>query len=590
MNWDSFREQPAATAKAEEIITFSSPPASPRPFSQAPPNNRSSTKCQLIDSDEDEDTDSDVMDIHEDLISSDADHQLDIVSNMDVDQPPMDLDHAIYSTNVEVHSSMLLKKEPEAGARPSKRMKMEEVGPQVIAGDTSGSKEKRKRKNTAPRKKGLLPAYCHDGNKWSRVFIATFLKWLACQISVWGPTNMKILDAIRYIWRAVYNEDLPLEQDTFSGPAFAICKQKANEWRSNFGSTAIAALCTSFVKQGMYGSDDAVQQRTFYSKGLLAQNTFLYEDVVDGKPLHTFRGKLYLVTLATHYSAIRNAVDVPQLRLPSPYTPWGAMTLCCAAGERACRLASIDKLGDISDVLISLARHHEIRGSLNSTVSKAKSLLAGAGGRKQVNVRTGKASTSLLNFSEANYKKSTDMFWKSVKGASALFLLEAFNATAIYAPNARKEDNDEDEDEDSEDEDEHEESDVDDPRAHLDMNWPRLQPKVQISDTPLARGLPPSSSRHCHLAHSVPVVLARSRGCPFSPPLEHQGSLFGEHRSPHTNGNIMSPAPTPSNVGMTPWVKHRSRSRSDSPKVRLSPNPSACKLVEKRPALTCLFC
>ncbi|EIW83497.1 hypothetical protein CONPUDRAFT_164428 [Coniophora puteana RWD-64-598 SS2] len=39
------------------------------------------------------------------------------------------------------------------------------------------------------------------------------------------------------------------------------------------------------------------------------------------------------------------------------------------------------------------------------------------------------------------------------------------------------------------------------------------------------------------------------------PPLEQQGSFFGEHRSPTTSGNITSPAPTPSDVGMTPtWV------------------------------------
>ncbi|EIW76872.1 hypothetical protein CONPUDRAFT_158024 [Coniophora puteana RWD-64-598 SS2] len=374
-------------------------------------------------------------------------------------------------TDVEVRPSKPVKSEPKSESRPLKRVKTEQTEPQLTSAKEDGSETKekasKKRKNKAPRKNELLPAYCLERNRWARAFIPTFLRWLACQKKLWGPSNSKILDALRLIWQAVYNVDMPPEQDAINGPAFTICKQRANEWHSNFGSTAIAALNKSFVELGMYGSDDSAKARIRYAKGLLAGNAFLYEDIVDGKPRHTFRGQLYLITLATHYGAIRGAIEVPKLKLPTPYTPWGAMTLCCTAAERACTLAATGKLGDMKKVFDGLIKH-EKSGAQGSAIKKAKALFAAHGGLKQMNERTGRMSTTLSNFSEANCKNSTDMFWKSVKGSNALLLSEAFIASAPYAPSPDAEESDDDsEDEDEEDEDEREE--VDDPRANLDI-------------------------------------------------------------------------------------------------------------------------
>ncbi|EIW74522.1 hypothetical protein CONPUDRAFT_169909 [Coniophora puteana RWD-64-598 SS2] len=488
---ESFDERPAGAACVDEIVVVSSPPASPRPLSPlAVPAKRTSVKRRLDDSDSEDSASSVsstseimVIDKEDEVIVDEYDHLWDSYSlpleqrpwepltfdEEDIAQPEPDIVEArrtTAKTDVEIHSPKPVKKELQLESRPAKRVKIEEVEPSA---NTQEQKEKKKRKNKAPRQKDLLPSYCNSDNKWARLFVSTFLKWLGTQKSVWGPTNAKVLDAIRHIWRAVYGEELPAEQDSFSSAAFAICKQRANEWRSSFGSTAVAALVASFVEQGMYGNHDSAQQRVTYANGLLAGNAFMYEDVINGKPTHTYHGKLFLITLATHYCAIRTAIEVPELRLSTPYAPKGAMTLCCSAAERACQLAARDKLGDISDILITLAKHHE-SGRSGSLVNKAKNLLASSGSRKQVNSRTGKKSTTLSNFSEANCKVSTDMFGISVRNTRPVTILsDAFNASIPYAPKS-KEEEDDDDDEDDEDDEDGNTSDNDDPRACLVMN------------------------------------------------------------------------------------------------------------------------
>ncbi|EIW73722.1 hypothetical protein CONPUDRAFT_170444 [Coniophora puteana RWD-64-598 SS2] len=216
-----------------------------------------------------------------------------------------------------------------------------------------GNISKRKKKYN----KKTLPSHANTNRRWARVFIPTFFAWLARQKDVWGPSNNKVLNALRNIWRVVYNEELPPEQDAIDGAVFNLCKQRANEWRSNFGSTASAVLSLSFTAEDMYGYEDAEADRVEYARGLLVANVFMFENVPDddSPPSGNFRGPLYAATLATHRAAIRGRVKVPEYDDDEEfYAPRGAMTLACAAAERACQLAADGQLGDLEAVVDDL--------------------------------------------------------------------------------------------------------------------------------------------------------------------------------------------------------------------------------------------
>ncbi|EIW78818.1 hypothetical protein CONPUDRAFT_155537 [Coniophora puteana RWD-64-598 SS2] len=310
------------------------------------------------------------------------------------------------------------------------------------AADKSKDSSKHKKKHS----KDTLPAHARNNNRWARVFIPTFLAWLACQKEVWGPSNKKVLAALRNVWHAVYNEDLPSEQDSIRGAVFTLCKQRANEWRSNFGSTATSVLSLSFADEGMFGNDEAESQRTEYAAGLLVGNAFMYENVPEdgSKPSGNFRSPLYASVLATHRAAIRGRIRVPEYDdEQDDYVPRGALTLACAATERACQLGSNNQLGDLESVVEDLVTF-QASGSSGCPILKAKSLLqTHSKGRKQVNERTGKPSTTLGNFSEANWKWATDLYWSSIERMGDNYLADAFKATEAHARSLKRGDEDE---------------------------------------------------------------------------------------------------------------------------------------------------
>ncbi|EIW75219.1 hypothetical protein CONPUDRAFT_77466 [Coniophora puteana RWD-64-598 SS2] len=85
---------------------------------------------------------------------------------------------------------------------------------------TDASKDDNISKRKKKYNKKTLPSHANTNRRWARVFIPTFFAWLARQKDVWGPSNNKVLNALRNIWRVVYNEELPPEQDAIDGAVF----------------------------------------------------------------------------------------------------------------------------------------------------------------------------------------------------------------------------------------------------------------------------------------------------------------------------------------------------------------------------------
>ncbi|EIW82030.1 hypothetical protein CONPUDRAFT_152916 [Coniophora puteana RWD-64-598 SS2] len=304
--------------------------------------------------------------------------------------------------------------------QPAKRLKPAS-GKAIISKTAKGDKDKKvdsgKDDTTGKRKKkhntNTLPSHAHKNRRWALIFLLTFLTWLARQKDVWGPSNNKILTALQNIWRAVYNKELPLEQDAIDGAVFTLCKQRATKWCSNFGSTASAVLSLSFAAEEMYAYDDVDANRVEYASGLLIANTFMFENVPEdgSQPSGNFRGPLYAATLATHHAAIRGRVKVPEYDNEECYAPCSAMTLACATAEHACQLAADGQLGDLESVVDNLIAYQ-------------------ASGKQSCPIK--KSSTALANFSEANWKWATDLYWAGIASMDDGYLANTFRATGAH--------------------------------------------------------------------------------------------------------------------------------------------------------------
>ncbi|EIW76963.1 hypothetical protein CONPUDRAFT_158104 [Coniophora puteana RWD-64-598 SS2] len=282
-----------------------------------------------------------------------------------------------------------------------------------------------------------LPSYCNNKSLWTFVYIPTFLAWLGTQRAVWGPSSASILDAMKDIWLAVYEQEMPEEQDTVEGAAFGL---KANDWRANFGSTAIAVLLNNFVEQEMHGQDTSEKDRRWYAEGLLCESAFMHEEVTDdGTPVNPLRGKFMGNIIATHYSATQGYIEVPDVsELTGLYAPWGAITLAITAGERACTLAKEGKLGSIEHILHDLASF-EASGRRGSIINRAKTLMtANKDDRLEANGRTGKQSTTILNFSEQNWSAASSAYWLSVRAAEPKVMASALEASAVYSNKVKR--------------------------------------------------------------------------------------------------------------------------------------------------------
>ncbi|EIW77579.1 hypothetical protein CONPUDRAFT_75431 [Coniophora puteana RWD-64-598 SS2] len=144
------------------------------------------------------------------------------------------------------------------------------------------------------------------------------------------------MNTLASCWHAVYGSALPESERNINGAAFALLKKKLIEWRSTFGTTAIAALMLSFTQQGL--------------TTLEAQ-----QDFAGTTKAHTecSKASFFTIVLSCHQAAITGRVHVPEFdAIVKPvYAPYAAAVLAASACYRALKLADNGDLEDFNPAL-----------------------------------------------------------------------------------------------------------------------------------------------------------------------------------------------------------------------------------------------
>ncbi|KAG1876644.1 hypothetical protein DFJ58DRAFT_182878 [Suillus subalutaceus] len=179
-----------------------------------------------------------------------------------------------------------------------------------------------------------LPPGCHKDGKWARKFLPTIFLWLGAQDELWTITDAKLLHACQEIFKVVY-PNIRYKVVT-SGSVFDVVTQSLNEWRSNFGSTALAVVI-NFLNSNR---DTPPQSLT---KLFLHKFAFLYPDPENINKAETFHSAFVQELLATaHLSRIIGHADVPALNTDTLAKSGiaGALGLCAASLEYAFTLVA----------------------------------------------------------------------------------------------------------------------------------------------------------------------------------------------------------------------------------------------------------
>ncbi|KIJ57721.1 hypothetical protein HYDPIDRAFT_34851, partial [Hydnomerulius pinastri MD-312] len=173
-----------------------------------------------------------------------------------------------------------------------------------------------------------LPPPCQETRRWCKEFIPTVLLWCGQQNGIWMLTDANILlPPLAEIFSVVYPD--VRYRVTARGSVFGVVTQRIIEWRSNFGSTALAIMNDFFTR-----NKDV--DRTDLAKALRHKCTFTYQDMDNPVKEEAFRSVFVLQLLATgHIHAVIGHVDVPSLNMKKLALCGvsGAVSVSCAALE-----------------------------------------------------------------------------------------------------------------------------------------------------------------------------------------------------------------------------------------------------------------
>ncbi|KAF9229977.1 hypothetical protein BU15DRAFT_69595, partial [Melanogaster broomeanus] len=198
--------------------------------------------------------------------------------------------------------------------RPTKKVKQETETPVVLVPDSEGSDadylddatasgpsppvaasngywvEKVFKSRSAYRNPDL-PPICQDSTRWSKEFIPTVLLWCGQQESIWKLTDANVLlPPLAEIFSVVYPD--VLYRVTARGSVFGVVSQRIIEWRSNFGSTALAIMNDFFAR-----NKDVDRQAL--AQALRHKCAFIYQDMDTPAKEQAFRSVFVLQLLAT---------------------------------------------------------------------------------------------------------------------------------------------------------------------------------------------------------------------------------------------------------------------------------------------------
>ncbi|KAG2745187.1 hypothetical protein P692DRAFT_20742294, partial [Suillus brevipes Sb2] len=246
-----------------------------------------------------------------------------------------------------------------------------------------------------------LPPPCQD-LRWSKTFLPTIFLWAGGQPNLWSIDDESLIVAIRATFKVVYPE---VEYTpTIQGSVFGVTNQRLLEWRSNFGSTAIAIVIDFMARN----EDDEDLDLEGLAKYLLAKYAFLYADTETLDKATIYRSPFMLQLVGTaHLQATIGHADVPELKTGALVEKGiiGVVSICAAALERALTLISNNDI-NVEDVLAAgpAQRRSMVRAP------------------KVLNKATGKETWTIHAFSVSNWGSQTLAFSKSVqaKGDEAI--------------------------------------------------------------------------------------------------------------------------------------------------------------------------
>ncbi|KAG1849620.1 hypothetical protein C8R48DRAFT_677043 [Suillus tomentosus] len=236
-----------------------------------------------------------------------------------------------------------------------------------------------------------LPPACQDG-RWPKVFLPTIYLWAGSQPNLWNISDDALLEAINHIFQVVYPE--VKYAPSLQGSVFGVTNQRLSEWRSNFGSTAIAIIIDFMARNDDANPGDLAEY-------LLSDFAFLYEDpdVID--KMKTFRSPFMLQLVATgHLQATIGHANVPALNTEALTASGisGVVGIAAAALERALKLIK-DNVINIEDVLAAPPAQRKLMVKTPKVLNKA----------------TGKETSTAHAFSVNNWGPATHSFSKSAR-------------------------------------------------------------------------------------------------------------------------------------------------------------------------------
>ncbi|EIW76543.1 hypothetical protein CONPUDRAFT_157731 [Coniophora puteana RWD-64-598 SS2] len=311
--------------------------------------------------------------------------------------------------------------------RPSKRARMERparTGTPAANGDKKPGK---------PRVSDL-PLECRTSDKlFSATLMPTVCLWMGECDQPWNPSDEVIEDVCAKIYPVVFGREYSDLEESERSTLLSIVCERLCGWRNNFGSTAVAALLVLMGGRGLFDDKDRRQ----FCQQLLVEGAFLYERIVDGKPINIFQGSYFVIVLSCHFQAIQGHVDVPAFkRLTTPqYLPRGAFGLAAAACVRAINMVIQGKMGDINKSLNGIVQAGCSPESGWDGVCKAKRLISAANRKPRVEKkRSSKKVKSTPEFpppppfSEANYGSITkDLYESAMREKAQLHVVASWD-------------------------------------------------------------------------------------------------------------------------------------------------------------------
>ncbi|KAG1797287.1 hypothetical protein EV424DRAFT_1352814 [Suillus variegatus] len=152
-----------------------------------------------------------------------------------------------------------------------------------------------------------LPAAMQADQCWTKKYLPTILLWAGSYKDIWVIPDDVLLHHAQLIFDAVY-KDLNIVL-VHNGVVHSLTARHISEWRSNFGSTAIAIIMDFMTRTSDCAPSDLAMS-------LVHNWVFIYEDPNSPSPLTAYRSPFILQLLGrAHFNAIKGkkAIKLPKI-------------------------------------------------------------------------------------------------------------------------------------------------------------------------------------------------------------------------------------------------------------------------------------